>query len=48
MAIEPYMILFYRIKYGDIGFFYYTMQEITVVLQTPVVNKLKYARAILQ
>lgn len=47
-VIEPYMTLFYSIKHGDIGFFWHTLWEITVIPQVLSAKKPKYTRAIIR
>lgn len=48
MAIEPYMTLFYAIKYRDIGFLYHVIREVTVIFQALAAKKPKYAKAMLR
>lgn len=48
MVIEPYMTLFYSIKYGDISLLRHAIRKNTVIFQAPVVKKPKYARVIIR
>lgn len=48
MIMEPYMTLSYVVKHGDIGLLWHSMREVCIILQAPLANKPKYARAILR
>ena len=47
-VIEAYLILCYSIKHRDIGLLETAMQEVCIILQSPINNKPKYARKMLQ
>ena len=46
--VEPYMTLCYAIKNGDTGLLKHALREICIILQSPVLGKPKYARAMLR
>ena len=46
--IEPYMTFCYAIKNGDTGLLKYVFRTICIILQSPVLGKPKYARAMLR
>lgn len=41
--MELYIILYYIIKFKNISFFYYTIQDIAIILQALLLEKYKYA-----
>ena len=46
--MEPYITLYYLIKYGNIGLQKYAVKEICIIIQVLVIQKLKYTRKILR
>ena len=46
--VEPYMTLCYAIKNGNTGLLNHALREICIILQSPVLGKPKYARAMLR
>lgn len=48
MIMEPYITLSYTVKYENIDSLWYAMREVFIILQVPLVNKLKYTRAMVR